>query len=129
MEAGAPRAETADGRGTARRLLGRPLALVCIGFLLLVIGIAIVAPIALPDVSQQTIGDLSHVRQGPSMNHLLGTDSVGRDVLNRLLVGTRIEMISVAESLIAASLLGSRSGSQPASSAAASTARSASAPT
>ncbi|MGH2887640.1 MAG: ABC transporter permease subunit, partial [Solirubrobacteraceae bacterium] len=51
-------------------------------------------------------GDLLAVRQGPSANHLLGTDTLGRDVLNRLLVGSRVSMIGVAEAVIVVLALG-----------------------
>jgi peptide/nickel transport system permease protein len=73
---------------------------VCIAYLLLIIVAAIVAPILLPDVSHEQAGDLLNVRQGPSWAHLLGTDSVGRDVLSRLLVASRVTMVGVAQALI-----------------------------
>jgi peptide/nickel transport system permease protein len=68
--------------------------------------VAIFAPILLPHVAQEQAGDLLKVRQGPSWDHPLGTDSLGRDVLNRLLVGTRVTMIGVAEALVVALALG-----------------------
>ncbi|NKQ55055.1 dipeptide/oligopeptide/nickel ABC transporter permease/ATP-binding protein [Amycolatopsis sp. K13G38] len=89
-----------------RRLLRRKLAVGCLAFLAVIIGIAIVAPIVMPDVSGQFAGDLLGARQGPSSAHWLGTDSLGRDVLERLLVGTRITMVGVAEALVAVLLLG-----------------------
>ena len=85
-----------------RRLLRRPIAIACIAYLLLVIGVAVVAPIVMPGIAQQQAGDLLHVLQGPSRDHLLGTDSLGRDVLDRLLVGTRTSMLGVAEALVVA---------------------------
>jgi peptide/nickel transport system permease protein len=83
-----------------RRLLRRPLTVACLIYLVLVVGIAILAPIVLPDVPHERAGDLLNVRQGPSWNHPLGTDSLGRDVLNRLLVGTRVTMFGVAEAML-----------------------------
>jgi peptide/nickel transport system ATP-binding protein/peptide/nickel transport system permease protein len=67
---------------------------------------AIVAPIVLPDVAHEGAGDLLHVQEGPSREHLLGTDTLGRDVLNRILVGTRLTMVGVAEALLVALAIG-----------------------
>jgi peptide/nickel transport system permease protein len=97
-EAAAPR--------LVRRVLRRPLAIVSLLYIALIVGIAIIAPIVLPNVSNQQAGDLAHVMQGPSWQHLLGTDSVGRDVLARLLVGTRITILGVAEATLVAVGLG-----------------------
>jgi peptide/nickel transport system permease protein len=92
--------------GFAKRLLRRPLAVVCILFLAALVVVAIVAPIVLPDVAHEHAGDLLSARQGPSAGHLLGTDTLGRDVLQRLLVGTRVTLLGVAEALIVILLLG-----------------------
>jgi ABC-type dipeptide/oligopeptide/nickel transport system permease subunit len=58
--------------------------------------------------------DVLHALEGPSLNHLLGTDDLGRDILSRLLVGSRISLrVSVvAVSLAAAAgiVLGMLSG-------------------
>ncbi|TNC26395.1 dipeptide/oligopeptide/nickel ABC transporter permease/ATP-binding protein [Amycolatopsis alkalitolerans] len=88
------------------RLFSRKLALACFAFLALIATVAIIAPIVLPDISGQLAGDLLAARQGPTGAHLLGTDSLGRDVLERLLVGTRITLIGVGEALATALLLG-----------------------
>ena len=88
------------------RLLRRKLAIVCLAFLAAITAVAIIAPIVMPDVAGEFAGDLLAARQGPSGAHLLGTDSLGRDVLERLLVGTRITLIGVGEALATALLLG-----------------------
>jgi peptide/nickel transport system permease protein len=36
--------------------------------------------------------DVNATLQGPSLHHLLGTDQLGRDILSRLIFGTRIEL-------------------------------------
>ncbi len=36
--------------------------------------------------------DIPHRLQGPSVAHLFGTDQLGRDLLSRLIVGTRVEL-------------------------------------
>jgi len=49
--------------------------------------------------------DLKAVRQEPSSSHLLGTDRLGRDVLSRIIVGTRVSiMVGVVAVVIAGGL-------------------------
>jgi peptide/nickel transport system permease protein len=105
LVAGPPAVATASP-GFVRRLWRRPLAVVCIAYLALVVGVAVVAPIVLPGVTNEHAGDLLAARQGPSWTHVLGTDALGRDVLDRLLVGTRVTLIGVAEALVVVLLLG-----------------------
>jgi len=89
-----------------RRVLRRPLALVCLAYLGLIVAVGIVAPIVLPGVAVQNAGDLLATLQGPSGAHPLGTDTLGRDVLERLLVGTRPTLLGVAEALVAVLVIG-----------------------
>ncbi|WP_051791455.1 dipeptide/oligopeptide/nickel ABC transporter permease/ATP-binding protein [Amycolatopsis jejuensis] len=84
----------------ARRLLRNPMALVCLAFLAVVIGVAVIAPVLWPDVAAQQAGDLLAAKRGPSGGHPLGTDALGRDMLDRLLVGARPTVIGVAEALV-----------------------------
>jgi peptide/nickel transport system permease protein len=90
----------------AGRLLRRPVAVACCAYLALIIGVAIVAPIVLPAISSQNAGDLLSANQDPSLHHLLGTDTLGRDVLARLLVGTRVTVVGIAEALAVVLALG-----------------------
>jgi peptide/nickel transport system permease protein len=48
--------------------------------------------------------DVNATLQGPSLHHLLGTDQLGRDILSRLIYGTRIEL-QVAVPAVAAALV------------------------
>ena len=89
-----------------RRLLRRPAAIVCCTYLAVLAGVAVIAPIAMPSVSTQNAGNLFGANQLPSWSHLLGTDTLGRDVLSRLLVGDRVTLIGVAEALIVVLVLG-----------------------
>jgi peptide/nickel transport system permease protein len=102
---GAPVAASSS-HGLGRRLLKSPVAIGCLAFLAIVVGIAIVAPIALPNVASEHAGDLLSARQGPSWDHPLGTDTLGRDELNRLLVGTRPAMVGVAEMVLVVLAIG-----------------------
>ena len=92
--------------GFLRRLLRRPVAIACLVYLVLVVLVAIIAPIVLPNVATQNAGNLLEVRLGPSLHHLLGTDDLGRDVLQRLLVGTRVTMLAVAEATVVSLVIG-----------------------
>jgi peptide/nickel transport system permease protein len=89
-----------------RQLLRRPVAAACCAYLAVLIGVAIVAPIAMPSVSSQNAGDLFGADQLPSWSHLLGTDTLGRDVLGRLLVGDRVTLVGVVEALVVVVILG-----------------------
>jgi ABC-type dipeptide/oligopeptide/nickel transport system permease subunit len=50
--------------------------------------------------------DLAHVAQGPSSAHPLGTDTVGRDVLARLLVGYQHAFLSAVGAVLLAGIVG-----------------------
>jgi oligopeptide/dipeptide ABC transporter ATP-binding protein len=80
-------------RGLARRLRRRPLGLVAIGFLVLVILAVIFAPLIAPYGPLQQ--DLKSVLSLPSPKHLLGGDTLGRDILSRLLYGGRVSLMAV----------------------------------
>jgi peptide/nickel transport system permease protein len=96
----------ADSPRFMRRLIASKVALICLAYVTILILVAIVAPILLPDVATERTGDLAAVQQGPSGAHWLGTDSLGRDILDRILVGARITMSGVATALAVALALG-----------------------
>lgn len=85
------------------------IAAVVLGGLVLV---AITAPVISP--YDPLAVDLDHLREPPSAAHLLGTDSKGRDVLSRIIYGTRISlsvgMIAAFSSLLIGTLLGMTAG-------------------
>jgi peptide/nickel transport system permease protein len=87
-----------------RRLLKRPVAVVAISYLLLLIASCIAAPWVAPDNPQAQ--NLNIVLSGPTLHHLLGTDTLGRDVLSRLIYGGRRSLLSVAEGLAVVLALG-----------------------
>lgn len=75
--------------------MNRPLLIA-----LIIIVIAVALPPFLP-WGFDTI-DWNAVRAGPSLHHPLGTDNVGRDLLARTLIGTRITVgVAVAAALVA----------------------------
>jgi peptide/nickel transport system permease protein len=96
----------------ARRALGARFAALGAGVVIAVVLMAVFAPIVSPydPLKQDLVGQLA----GPSGAHLLGTDNVGRDVLARVIWGTRVSLIaglvSVAMGAVAGCLLGLGSG-------------------
>ncbi len=87
-----------------RGVLRRPAAAVAVAFLLLLALACILAPLIAPHGPLDQ--DLTNVLSGPSSQHLLGTDTLGRDVLSRLLFGGRRSMLSIVEAVAAVLLLG-----------------------
>jgi len=95
-----------------RRFRKHRLALFGISLLLFLAIIAIGADILAP--YRYSAQDLTRYREGPSPAHWLGTDSYGRDVLSRLMVGARVSLavglVAVAIYEAIAIILGSLSG-------------------
>lgn len=75
----------ASSRGFAGRFVRNAAGLVAAIFLLIVVVSCLLAPLIAPygPLAQ----DLRRGLEGPSLDHLLGTDALGRDVLSRLLHG------------------------------------------
>jgi len=67
----------------ARRVANRPLAVVAIMVIVIVYTAGILAPWIAPYSFSKT--DLADRFAGPSSEHILGTDRLGRDVLSRIL--------------------------------------------
>jgi len=96
----------------ARRLLKNKLSIIgmCIIILLLIV-VIFADQIAPYDYAMQ---DYNNILQGPSREHLCGTDSLGRDILSRLIFGTRqslrIGVLSVAIAATIGIFMGSIAG-------------------
>ncbi len=95
---------TAQRQSFARRFMGQPVGVGAATFLLLLVLACAAAPLIAPD--NPGTQDLTNVLSGPSAHHLLGTDTLGRDVLSRLLYGGRRSLLSVAEGLAVVLALG-----------------------
>jgi peptide/nickel transport system permease protein len=90
-------------RRFVRVLLSRGVVLFGVIAIIAVILAAIFAPIIAPYDPDAQI--LDHVLQQPNGKHLLGSDSLGRDTLSRIIFGTRITLlVGVGTVIIAASL-------------------------
>src|SRR6266446_5959978 len=87
-----------------RRLAQRPAALVGLAVILFFVGIALAAPLVSPHDPIAT--DWLAVRKAPSLRHLFGTDEIGRDVLSRVLWGTRASLLAGLVSVSIALALG-----------------------
>ena len=68
----------------------RPLGALGFVIVLCFILVVIFAPILAPYSSEAL--DIPHLLQGPSSTYLLGTDHLGRDILSRLIFGSRIAL-------------------------------------
>jgi peptide/nickel transport system permease protein len=91
------------GKITWRRFCQNKVAL---GSLLLFLGIvliAVLAPIIAPFNPNTTVGAFD---ASPSATHFLGTDDVGRDVLSRLIYGSRVSLIVGVGSVLIYAVIG-----------------------
>jgi peptide/nickel transport system permease protein len=82
--------------------------------LTVVIGLLLIAVFGPLIASGSNELDVAHRLEGPSLDHLLGTDHLGRDLLSRLIAGTRIALAvavpAVGIALILGLMLGTISG-------------------
>jgi len=94
--------EAVEVAGT--RKLG-PLGWVCIGWLVLIVGCAVLAPILpLPDPAR-SYGEIARV--GPVQpGHLLGGDSIGRDMLSRIIFAARTSLLIAFGAVLLGLLVG-----------------------
>lgn len=72
-----------------RRFRKHRLAMLGLAVLLIFGGAALLAPVIAPYEPDAIVGPFGGA---PSREHLLGTDQIGRDVLSRLLYGTRVSL-------------------------------------
>ena len=71
-------------------LTSNPPALIALILLIALVLTALVGPFLVSYPPDAT--DLDNLRQPPSRTHLLGTDSIGRDILSRFVYGSRISL-------------------------------------
>ena len=76
---------------TVKTLFARKVSMVSAVVVVLFILTAIFAPFVAP--YDPNYADFAAYLQGPSKTHLLGTDNYGRDVLSRIIFGTRVSLI------------------------------------
>lgn len=106
-------APVARSKGPIRRALARFLTNRAA-----VVGLAILVPILILTLTYSfwwpytpNSIDLMAMNKGPSANHWLGSDGVGRDVMARLLQGGRISLLVASVSTVISTLIGFAIGS------------------
>jgi peptide/nickel transport system permease protein len=81
---------------TARNLLKIPVARVALAILAVVVLVAVLGSFLAP---YDPLKQYPQILSAPSADHWLGTDYVGRDVLSRLMAGTRLSVIGALEAV------------------------------
>lgn len=98
-------------QGVIRTLKQNHAALISLGFICFMILVAIFGPMILPNYQQENLLD---TLASPNREHWFGTDNLGRDVLTRLVRGTRISLslgfIAETINIIIGSIYGGISG-------------------
>ncbi len=87
-----------------KRLKKNKFAVVSLFIIALLIIIAIIAPLLAPYSYEEQ--DTSNVLAPSSREHLLGTDRLGRDILSRLLYGSRNSLMMGVFAMVISSVLG-----------------------
>ncbi len=86
-----PRAAPSTQRHAARALIRDRWALVAVTFLTVVILAAVLAPLLVPDTVNNP-DFRARLKPPLTADHLLGTDQLGRDVFDRMLLGARVSL-------------------------------------
>ena len=93
---------------TGRSFLRLPSARIAIVVLL---GVAVLTVFGSTLAPQNPLSiNANALYQGPSLHHLLGTDYLGRDVLSRLMAGTRLSVVTALEAVGIGLVLGTGPG-------------------
>lgn len=87
-----------------RALFSRKIVVFCGSVVILFIITALFAPYIAP--YDPDYADFAAFLEGPSETHLLGTDSYGRDVLSRIIFGTRVSLIIGVLAVMIACVIG-----------------------
>ncbi|MGY1857187.1 ABC transporter permease [Modestobacter sp. SYSU DS0290] len=106
----ARRRRRATGGGALSRYassLRTPKGMAAAVLLLLLVGVAVLAPVIFPGgYDQQGRGALA----GPSASHLLGTDEFGRDILTRTIYGLRTDLSLILTAVPVSMVIGTALG-------------------
>lgn len=97
-----------QSKGTLKRLSKNKLAVFGGSIILLFMLVAFLAPFLVPYEPNKT--NLLRRLKGPSAEHFLGTDALGRDILSRIIYGSRYSLVSGFVSVGIAVLIGTLLG-------------------
>jgi ABC-type dipeptide/oligopeptide/nickel transport system permease subunit len=93
-----------NSSGIIKTFMRHKIALAGTVILLFMLTVAVFAPFLAP--CNPNDQDLYQVLQGPSSQHLLGTDDVGRDLLSRVIFGARATLMIGALSTLFSAIIG-----------------------
>lgn len=102
-----PDAAPAQEQRRARRL--GVMFWVSVAWLVLIAALAVAAPV-LPGLADPTETGIAPAREAPFQSRLLGTDSLGRDMLSRTIHGARVSLLVGFASIAAGLLIGGTAG-------------------
>ena len=89
-------------------MLRLPSAKIAVAILAVVIFLAVFGSLLAPQNPLSI--NANALYQGPSLHHLLGTDYLGRDVLSRLMAGTRLSVLTAFEAVAIGLVIGAPLG-------------------
>lgn len=99
-----PPRKALPGASLVREVASRPAGLFGLAVILGLVVVLVFAPLLAPyDPAAQNIADRL---EGPSRDHLLGTDQLGRDLLSRLIFGTRVALAIAFPAVLGALVCG-----------------------
>lgn len=105
MSTTSPESRPRTGRTRfVRRFARQRIAVASFVVLVCFIVVAILAPWIAP--YDPNLQDLTNVLAKPSADHILGTDELGRDVLSRLLMGSRVSLLAAVQGTAVALAIG-----------------------
>ena len=93
------------------RAMRTPVGLVGLTLLTIVVLLAVFAPILWHGRADAV--DTSNILAGPSREHWLGTDALGRDLFYRVLVATRLTVLLAVSATVIATVIGLLLGAAP----------------
>lgn len=106
--------QTGLWREAFQRLARNPAAIAGAALVLGFVLLAVLAPVIAPYGPGERVGSLAAVPPGPSSEHLFGLDEQGRDLLSRVVYGSRLSLlvgiVSVAVGMSAGVVLGAVAG-------------------
>ncbi|WP_159449676.1 dipeptide/oligopeptide/nickel ABC transporter permease/ATP-binding protein [Demequina sp. NBRC 110057] len=100
----APGKQASGARQALHRLRQQPSTVFALVIIAIVLVCAVFAPLIAPYAPDAT--DVTASMSGPTSEHLLGADTLGRDLLSQLIYGARTALIVAVGSVVVAMLIG-----------------------